>query len=406
MIFSVALPALCISVAGAGTIPLATFDGAKATTLQWQTVDDPVMGGRSKSGFRLDESRHLGVWKGEVAIVPFLKSPGFCNLQSPGLYKTADFPDLSACDGIIVRAREVEKGGLTAFNAMLMAKGAKHFWQQGVYSASVNFTETMSDQFVPWSAFFCTFRGQTVSWCPKITTQLKQIDSIGLGTYFPGTAGNFSIELESMSGRLSGRQPDEPTSIDMATFDGKATHKWHSENDPVMGGKSSSSVVVKDGVADFEGTTRIVPALKAPGFTIAMTEGFPMLSKFPDVSSMDGLTVQLRQVGTNFSGYKIAFCDSHINFYRCQVGSFKADLPMPSAGSDEFQEVFVPWSSFSDKWDAATGKHTAENPPKSSNLKSISQLQIWTEAAAGDFNLQFKSIRASKSAARESVLIV
>lgn len=406
MRLSIALLAICISVAGAGTVPLATFDGVKATTLQWQTVNDPVMGGRSKSAFKLDEARHLGVWSGEVAIVPFLKAPGFCNLQSPGLYKTADFPDISSCDGIIVRAREVEKGGLTSFNVMLMAKGAKHLWHQGVYSAGVNFTDAMSDQFVPWSAFTCTERGQIVSWCPKITTQLKQIDSIGLGTYFPGSAGNFSIELESMAGRLSGRKPDEPAPIDLATFDGKTVHKWHSENDPVMGGKSSSSVHVKDGYADYKGTTRIVPALKAPGFTIAMTEGFPMLSNFPDVSSMDGLTVELRQVGTNFSGFKIAFCDSHLNFYRCQVGSFKADLPVPSAGSEEFLKVFVPWSKFSDKWDAATGKHTAENPPTASSLRRITQLQIWTEAAEGDFHLQFKSIRASKSQTQEALLIV
>eukprot|EP00930_Biecheleria_cincta_P033589 TRINITY_DN23278_c0_g1_i1.p1 TRINITY_DN23278_c0_g1~~TRINITY_DN23278_c0_g1_i1.p1 ORF type:complete len:367 (+),score=53.94 TRINITY_DN23278_c0_g1_i1:114-1214(+) len=360
----VALPAISISAAGAGSIPLATFDGAKATTLQWQTVDDPVMGGRSKSAFKLDEARHVGVWSGEVAIVPFLKSPGFCNLQSPGLHKTADFPDLSSCDGIIVRAREVEKGGLIAFNVMLMAKGAKHLWQQGVYSAGVNFTDAMSDQFVPWSAFTCTWRGQSVSWCPKITTQLKLIDSIGLGTYFPGTAGKFSIEIESMSGRLSGRRPHEAMSIDLATFDGKAVHKWHSENDPVMGGQSSSSVNVKDGYADYSGTTRIVPALKAPGFTIAMTGGFPMLSKFPDVSSMDGLTVELRQVGTNFTGFKIAFCDSHLTFYRSDPSRQIFRCQVLAARS--FKKCSYPGRSFL----------TSGMQPRASTLQRIRRLPV------------------------------
>merc|ERR1712232_280120 len=98
-------------------------------------------------------------------------------------------------------------------------------------------------------------------------------------------------------------------------------HKWHSENDPVMGGKSSSSVEITSSYADYKGTTRIVPALKAPGFTIAMTEGFPLLSQFPDASMMDGITISARNLG-NFSGYKLAFCDSHINFYRCQLASF------------------------------------------------------------------------------------
>merc|ERR1712228_242514 len=163
------------------------------------------------------------------------------------------------------------------------------------------------------------------------------------------------------------------------------------------GGRSSSTVNIMSSYADYKGSTRIVPALKAPGFTIAMTEGFPLLSKFPDVSSMDGLTISVRQVDSNFTGYKLAFCDSHINFYRCQVQSFKADLPVPSALNNDFQEVFIPWSKFSDKWDAATGKHTAEHPPDASSLKSITQLQVWTEAEEGDFHLQFQYVRASKA---------
>mmetsp|Transcript_37567 Transcript_37567/g.74620 ORF Transcript_37567/g.74620 Transcript_37567/m.74620 type:complete len:406 (-) Transcript_37567:208-1425(-) len=388
---------LCIPLTQASVTPIATFDGAKTTTLRWQTVNDPVMGGQSKSTFEVDTTNHLGIWAGEVKIVPFLHAPGFCNLQSPGLFKTATFPDVSALDGLVVRAKETNVTGLKQFNIQLMSKGAKRLFQQGVYMASVNITTEMVDHFVPWSAFSCTVRGSTVSWCPKLTTQLKEINSVGFGTFFPGPAGTFRLEIESLSASSAKTtQLDVPSSIDLATFDGKAPHKWHSENDPVMGGKSSSTVEMSQGFADYKGTTRIVPSLKAPGFTIAMTEGFPFLSKFPDVSSMDGLTISVRNIG-NFTGYKIAFCDSHINFYRCQVQSFKADLVIPSSADGGFQDVFVPWSKFSDKWNAATGKHTAENPPGASSLNSITQLQIWTEAVEGDFHLQFQYVRASKA---------
>jgi hypothetical protein len=318
-------------------------------------------------------------------------------LQSPGLGKTAKFPDLSATKGITLRAREAKKNGLTGFNVMLMSQGASHLFKKGVYAADVNLTTEMVDHFVPWSAFTCTWRGEKVTWCPELTTQLSKINSVGIGSAFPGKAGNFSLEIESMSGSTPGSLVQDATYIDLATFDGKATHKWHSENDPVMGGKSSSTVSSTGSYADFMGTTRIVPALKAPGFTIAMTEGAPFFSRFPDVSTMDGLTISLRQVGSSFKGYKLAFCDSRINFYRCQMESFKADLPVPMSSNGEFQDVFIPWSKFSDKWDAATGKHTAENPPKAESLKSITQLQIWTEAQEGDFNLQFQYVRASKS---------
>merc|ERR1712137_801852 len=110
-----------------------------------------------------------------------------------------------------------------------------------------------------------------------------------------------------------------------------------------------------------------------------------------------GIKISVRNAGANFSGYKLAFCDSHINFYRCQMQTFKADLPVPADATAEFQDVFIPWSKFSDKWDAATGKHTAENPPKADSLKSITQLQVWTEAVEGDFELQFQHILASKA---------
>merc|ERR1719191_675467 len=119
----------------------------------------------------------------------------------------------------------------------------------------------------------------------------------------------------------------------------------------------------------------------------------PLTLTFPDVSSMDGLTISLRAVASNYTGYKIAFCDSRLNF-KCQFASFKADLPVPQSSNGEFQEVFLPWSKFSDKWSASTGKHTAEEPPKAASLRSVSQLQFWTEGVAGTFHLQIKYVRA------------
>jgi hypothetical protein len=196
---------------------------------------------------------------------------------------------------------------------------------------------------------------------------------------------------------LSQCNPSTESAVDdihLESFD-KPLHKWSTENDPVMGGKSSSTVKVSQGYADYNGVCRIVPQLKAPGFTIALT-GSPLLAKFPDTSSMDGLTISLRQLGSNYSGFKIAFCDSRVSF-KCQFQSYKADLPVPA--SADFQDVFVPWSKFSDKWDSATGKHTAEDPPKAESLKSITQLQIWTEGVEGDFHLQVQNIRASKAKA-------
>lgn len=182
--------------------------------------------------------------------------------------------------------------------------------------------------------------------------------------------------------------------IDLVTFDGTTHHKWHTENDPVMGGRSSSTWALNTtgGFGMYEGVARIVPSLKAPGFTIAMTE---TAKTYPDISSEEGLILGLRNAGGNVSDFKVAFCDSFLNYYRCQFGSFKADFVLNP--SDTPQEVFVAWDKFSDKWSSATGKHTKEDPPTAKSLASVCQLQIWVEGIAGDFSMEVYYVRAGKS---------
>eukprot|EP00746_Dinoflagellata_sp_MGD_P167428 gnl/MRDRNA2_/MRDRNA2_98029_c0_seq1.p1 gnl/MRDRNA2_/MRDRNA2_98029_c0~~gnl/MRDRNA2_/MRDRNA2_98029_c0_seq1.p1 ORF type:complete len:327 (+),score=55.43 gnl/MRDRNA2_/MRDRNA2_98029_c0_seq1:88-1068(+) len=193
---------------------------------------------------------------------------------------------------------------------------------------------------------------------------------------------------------VSGALSPSDDEIELATFDGKATPTWRTESDPVMGGQSDSTWRVEDGYGEYSGACRIVPKLKAPGFTIVLTEN-PLTAHFPDLSSASGIVLSVRNVGGNITAFKFAFCDSRINYYRCQFASFKADFSV--AKSDTFSEVFLPWSKFSDKWSPYTGEHTAEDPPKAENLKSITQLQIWTEGVAGTFQLQIKYVRAKKA---------
>ena len=49
----------------------------------WRVTNDPVMGGRSKSQFTVGTdgagNKNIGLFSGDVAIVPSLKAPGFCN---------------------------------------------------------------------------------------------------------------------------------------------------------------------------------------------------------------------------------------------------------------------------------------------------------------------------------------
>jgi hypothetical protein len=378
----------------ASAVTIATFDGAKATTWPWEPVNDPVMGGESTSTFKVEGGR--GVWEGEVKIVPFLKAPGFCNLQAPGLYKTASFPDLSRTTGFVARAAETASGrSLTKFRIMLGTQGAVHWFKHGQYAADFVLNATMADHFLPWSAFACTWRGESVSWCPPLESQLAEINTISFGTTFPGEAGPFRVEIESLAARDT-LASDDP--VDLASFGVSPNHQWQSENDPVMGGQSDSTFTIHDGLGEFSGTCRIVPKLKAPGFTIALTESPWRFARFPDVSHMQGLTVDATNMG-EIEDFKVAFCDSRINVFRCQFQSFKADFHIPRG---ERKQVFVPWASFSDKWDAATGKHTAESPPSASSLSAITQLQVWVEGVEGSFRLQLHTVQATSTVAQRA----
>merc|ERR1711998_38608 len=180
-------------------VDLATFDGAKGSTYTWQAVNDPVMGGRSVGNFTIDGARKIAVWEGEVKIVPFLHAAGFCNAQAPGMDRTAHFPSAAGTDGISIKARTVAENELTAFNVQLMTKGAKHWFKSGVYSANVTITSGWQDLFIPYSAFSRTWRGEAVSWCPALSTQLEEIQNIGVGTAFPGKPGKFHVEIDHIA---------------------------------------------------------------------------------------------------------------------------------------------------------------------------------------------------------------
>lgn len=202
------------SASDADSVTLVSFDAHGASEHKWAAVNDPVMGGQSFSTFSVDTADEKAVWEGEVKIVPFLKAPGFCNAQTPGLYQTSSFPDASGFEGLQMRAR-TNGTGLTHFNAMLTTKGAKRWnGQQGVYNANYTLSAEWKDIFVSWKQFACTWRGEPASWCPELGTQLAEITSLGVGTAFPGSAGPFHVEIESIKaskragGVVEGRTDD------------------------------------------------------------------------------------------------------------------------------------------------------------------------------------------------------
>eukprot|EP00307_Rebecca_sp_RCC1486_P009838 CAMPEP_0119423286 /NCGR_PEP_ID=MMETSP1335-20130426/29961_1 /TAXON_ID=259385 /ORGANISM="Chrysoculter rhomboideus, Strain RCC1486" /LENGTH=202 /DNA_ID=CAMNT_0007448771 /DNA_START=20 /DNA_END=625 /DNA_ORIENTATION=- len=173
---------------GASTsISLATFDGA--TTHSFETVNDPVMGGASTSTFSVDTRARVGVWDGEVRIVPFLGKPGFCVLRTHG---EQDFPDVSTSEAIEVHLAGPATGSISNFQVQVGVRGVTT--SQTVYSAPAPLQAGQTVVRVPWSAFRLTFRGQEIKG-PPLVDHLDALSRIGLST--SGKAGTFVMALMS-----------------------------------------------------------------------------------------------------------------------------------------------------------------------------------------------------------------
>merc|ERR1711894_245241 len=199
------------------------------------------------------------------------------------------------------------------------------------------------------------------------------------------------------------------TDVPLVTFDGaeSTTFKFTELDDPVMGGISSGTFEVnsEDAFGIFDGTVRDVPSLSAPGAISAYAMG-----EFNDASmALSGdLVLKVRSSTPDYKGFRISFAAGALNpRYSCSGGGqipfsggcFKSTFQVPA--SDDFVEVRVPFSSFSDHWSPSTGDPTvtcADDPsvcPTNINLGNIQMLQVWAEGVKGDIHLEIESIIAS-----------
>jgi len=385
----VRITSILASVVSAKTVTLATFDGAKETSLTWRPVNDPVMGGKSTSTFSLEEP--LGIFEGEVKIVPFLGAAGFCNLETSG---TVSFPDVSGTDGITVAAKQTLDNGLSNFDVRFATTQTNAARRGAAWEADFKLVAGQEFQFVPYSAFTCQWRGQKLNNCGNVEEQLSSVTQLTVGS--GGVAGPFRLELSSLAATS---KPLEVSAgeIVLESFDAPV-HKWSSQNDPVMGGKSTSTFTISDGIGTMNGTCAIVPSLSAPGFITARTTDS---TKFPDISNCQGLTLTTRSQSTpaNYQGYRVNF-GTDSAFLQCGkffARGFKADF---TAGEGEYKTVQIPFDMFTKCWDDATGdavktcKDFPQFCPTSSRLQNLQTLSIWAEGKEADVKLDIKSIGA------------
>ena len=191
------------------------------------------------------------------------------------------------------------------------------------------------------------------------------------------------------------RPPDTIVVADFAASTG-----WLPVLDSVIpGGTSEATFVIEDGVARFVGSVRVVdvPSLNAsfPGFVMA-----EKTAPFPDVSTCSGFVISCRHwAEEDYAGYRLGFgaqrAPEDLNPGRWASG-FKA----PFAPGRALGDVEVPFTSFSDDWDQATGEilvSCADDErvcPHASHLRDLQKLSVWAEGVEGDVHLEIHAIKA------------
>ncbi|KAK3239784.1 hypothetical protein CYMTET_50314 [Cymbomonas tetramitiformis] len=192
--------------------------------------------------------------------------------------------------------------------------------------------------------------------------------------------------------------------VKLATFDGAegTTYKWKDLNDPVMGGQSVSTLTMANSTAIFDGTCKIVPSLKAPGFCKISASHGGLFTNFPDMGKFLNGTYQLRARSlTPFSGFHASFAARGLpRNVNIPFGSFKSKFTLEG---EDWQIVKIPLNEFSYDWSSYTGDCDTKDPtgyqhrccsttpevcPTLKYLSVISDLEIWAEGSEGAFHLE------------------
>jgi len=183
-------------------------------------------------------------------------------------------------------------------------------------------------------------------------------------------------------------------SVTLASFgpSDATLRKWRETNDPVMGGKSSGTFTVNNGIGTMEGTVANVPSLKAPGFINAEAQ-----AKFADVSSCTGIELDVRAT-SDYTGWRFSFGNDRSACRQFFARGYHASFAPPSGNN--FGKVQIPFTDFTRCWSDSTGeaiKTCAEDSsvcPATSRLQDMQSVQVWAEGKVGDVKIDIRSVSA------------
>lgn len=453
-----ALASSFVTVNGVKDVTIEAF--GDSPTHQWIGLNDPVMGGMSTGTATVVNG--VGVFEGEVVDVPKLKAPGFISMMARGGF----YPDLSSCQGLRfnLMSNTDYKGYRVSFGtnhpagSMPYANGYKTRFDApvGFYGdVEIPFTD-FSDNWDPYTGDQVVTCAEDNQYCPdettlknllrfefmaegvlgKIRLEIKSITAYGCDDNvvetgevpaqasgpFPGAGGNGYNGMPGEGGENNhehnhnGRgegghdHPSYVPPVILANGDiriesfADPQHTWVSLNDPVMGGKSTSTVMVQDDAGIFDGEVVDVPFLEAPGFIKMETRG----GAFPDVSACKALKMNLMSSAL-YDGLRVTFGTHHAEEAGPYVRGYKAHFTAPVGSSGD---VVIPFTDFSDSWDPKTGDvivacaDDQSHCPDHRTLRDFTIFSIMGEGVNGKVHVEVNSIDATDCDTEENQISV
>ena len=179
--------------------------------------NDPVMGGQSKSTFALDQGGSGGMFAGTCAVVPFLKAPGFCKVETTG----GSFPDASAyfSGSLAMRVRSTTPT-YAGFKVAFGATGATRPAGTGTHHGGATFKAPFQLRGSGWQVVKIPFSQFSIDWSdytgscstkdptgvqhhcctaahPEVCVQLRHLKAVtSLGVWAEGVEGTFDLDID------------------------------------------------------------------------------------------------------------------------------------------------------------------------------------------------------------------
>jgi len=185
----------------------------------WSTMNDPVMGGQSKSTVTIDRKNGVAHFQGYCAIVPFLKAPGFVTMVTGNgdfpFHRNEKFPDVSSCRALSLRLKSnVHYNGYRISFGNEHVKNGRHArgykaplvleQQQEHFSSSID-NDEFGDVVIPFHDFSSKWDEKTgdiqiscaedPQYCPS-TKWLKNMKTFSI--WGEGVEGTIDLEIKEI----------------------------------------------------------------------------------------------------------------------------------------------------------------------------------------------------------------